>query len=121
MAIQQTNCAWSLLNRATAAAAAAVNQRGWFMDKTGQQRVRRSVLLLAHFIRSSTWSVFVRMAHQAPNIVKPYTEGQKSHDIPNEEEHETMVIVLGRFVGLQPDKSSKLIFFPLVYLFIVVL
>ena len=37
---------------------------------------------------------------QAPNnIVKPYTEVQKSPDIPNEEEHENMVSVLGRFVG----------------------
>ena len=61
------------------------------------------------------------MAHAPNNIVKPYTELQKSPDIPSEEEHENMVSVLGRFVGLQPDKNSKLIFFPLVFLFIVVL
>ena len=39
------------------------------------------------------------MAQAPNNIVKPYTEVQKSPDIPNEEEHENMVSVLGRFVG----------------------
>jgi hypothetical protein len=51
----------------------------------------------------------INMAAQPP---KPYTELQKSPDIPNVNEDETMVSVLGKMVGLQPDIHSKFFFFP---------
>ena len=58
------------------------------------------------------------MAHGAPpKAGTPYTYAQKSANIPHEEEDETMVSVLGKMVGQQMDKYSKLRFFPLVFLF----
>ena len=58
------------------------------------------------------------MAHGAPpKAGTPYTHAQKRADIPYEEEHETMVNVLGKMVGNAPDEYSKLRFFPLVFLF----
>ena len=48
------------------------------------------------------------MAHAPNNIVKPYTEVQKSPDIPNEEEHENMVSVL--YVGFYFAKQSFVCF-----------
>ena len=47
------------------------------------------------------------MAAQGQAPPKPYTEAQKSFDIPNVQDQETMVIVLARFVGLQPDNSRS--------------
>ena len=48
------------------------------------------------------------MAHGAPpKAGTPYTYAQKSANIPYEEEHETMVSVLGKMVG-HVDEYSKL-------------
>ena len=53
----------------------------------------------------------------APSAPKLYTDIQKSVLIPDEELDETMCSVCARMVGNAPDKSSKLRFFPIVFLF----